>query len=239
MVNETAFRLKHACKPRFKAGRANMALMTPSLIIRPVLACLAAATVSACGVVDSDPHRFESMAEAVAAVPLEGGARAAPAPVPASATAAENGLRPALKVEVMDPHALWDARDGGLRGLAGEQAPRLVAAAAPAVTEAVLQTVSTRIEGAKARLRPAQPPAAANALVQIGAYSSEAAARAAWAGLKDGSAAWALDGLTPVYEDVEVDGRRLTRLKVRAPAAGAAAVCAAAGIDDPWCHRTA
>lgn len=237
MVNETAFRLKHACEPRFKARRGSMPLMTPSLIIRPVLACLAAAALSACGMVDSDPHRFESMAEAVAAVPLEGGTRAAPAQ--ASTTAAENGLRPALKVEVMDPHALWDARDGGLRKLAQEQAPRLVAAAAPAVTEVVLQDVSARIDSAKARLRPAQRPPAANALVQIGAYSSETAARAAWAGLKDGAAAWALDGLTPVYEGVEVNGRRLTRLKVRAPAAGAAAVCAAAGIDDPWCHRAA
>ncbi|HZV84233.1 MAG TPA: SPOR domain-containing protein, partial [Brevundimonas sp.] len=64
------------------------------------------------------------------------------------------------------------------------------------------------------------------------------AARAAWVRLQSGQAAWALDGLSPVYETVEVGGRTLTRLKVRAPAAGAAAVCAAAGIDDPWCRRT-
>jgi aerobic-type carbon monoxide dehydrogenase small subunit (CoxS/CutS family) len=38
---------------------------------------------------------------------------------------------------------------------------------------------------------------------------------------------------------VEVDGRRLTRLKVPTPATGAAAVCAAAGIADPWCNRVA
>lgn len=209
--------------------------MTPSLIIRPVLACLAAATLSACGMVDSDPHRFESMAEAVAAVPLGGEAKAASA----GRTAAENGLRPALRVQVMDPHALWDARDGGLRAMAGEQAPRLAAAAAPGMAEAVVQNVSARLDSAaaKAGLRPARPPrptasTAANALVQIGAYSSEAAARAAWARLD-------LDELAPVFETVDVGGRRLTRLKVRAPAARAVAVCAAAGIDDPWCHRTA
>ena len=75
--------------------------------------------------------------------------------------------------------------------------------------------------------------------MQLGAYSSEPAARAAWTRLKSGDAAWALDGLSPVYEGVEVGGRRLTRLKVAAPAAGAAAVCAAAGIDDPWCNRVA
>lgn len=239
MVNETAFRLKHACEPRFKARRVSMPLMTPSLILRPVLACVAAATLSACGMVDSDPHRFESMAEAVAAVPIERDPMATPVEASARGTAAEDDMRPALQVQVMDPHALWDARDGGLRAMAGDQAPRLVAAAAPAAAEAVVQNVSARLDAAAAKtgLRPAQPPrpkasSSANAVVQIGAYSSEAAARAAWARLD-------LKDLTPVYEAVEVDGRRLTRLKVRAPASGAAAVCAAAGIDDPWCHRTA
>lgn len=208
--------------------------MTPSLLLRPVLACVAAASLSACGMIDSDPHRFESMAESVAAIPLDGETAAAPA-----RTGAETGLRPALRVQVMDPHALWDARDGGLGRMAGDQAPRLVAAMAPSTGEAVVQTVSTRLDSAatKAGLRPAQPqrpkaPSGANALVQIGAYSSEAAARAAWTRLD-------LDDLTPVFEAVEVDGRRLTRLKVRAPASGAAAVCAAAGIDDPWCQRAA
>ena len=209
--------------------------MTPSLLLRPVLACAAAASLSACGMIDSDPHRFEAMAESVAAIPLDGEAGAATA-----RTQAETGLRPALRVQVMDPHALWDARDGGLGRMAGDPAPRLVAAMAPSTAEAVVQTVSARLDSAaaKAGLRPAQPqrpkaPSGANAaLVQIGAYSSEAAARAAWARLD-------LEDLTPVFEAVEVDGRRLTRLKVRAPASGAAAVCAAAGIDDPWCHRTA
>lgn len=211
--------------------------MTPSLLIRPVLAIAAAATLSACGMVEADPHRFENMARAVAAIPLDGQAERAETPV--VRTAAEAGLRPALKVEVMDPHALWDARDGGLRGLAEEQGQRFAAAAAPAVADAVVRDVSTRIDSAAARvgLRPASAPRpaaprAGGKLVQIGAYSSEAAARAAWARLD-------LDGLTPVYEAVEVGGRRLTRLKVNAPAAGAAAVCAAAGIDDPWCHRAA
>lgn len=213
--------------------------MTPSLIIRPVLACLAAGALSACGMVEADPHRFENMANAVAAIPLDGPSERSEAPTPAVRTAAEAGLRPALQVQVMDPHALWDARDGGLRGMAEEQGQRFAAAAAPAVADAVARNVSTRIEEAAARtgLRPARtpPPAAPRAagkLVQIGAYSSEAAARAAWARLD-------LDDLTPVYEAVEVGGRRLTRLKVNAPATGAAAVCAAAGVDDPWCHRAA
>ena len=207
--------------------------MTPSLLIRPVLACLAAASLAACGMVEADPHRFETMAEAVAAIPLETeGATDAVA----ARTAAEAGLRPALQVEVMDPHALWDARDGGLRGMAEAQGGRLAAAAAPAAARAVVRDVAARIDDAAARtgLRPSTAPrtAADAALVQIGAYSSEAAARAAWARLD-------LDGLNPVFEAVEVDGRRLTRLKVRTPADRAAAVCAAAGVDDPWCRRAA
>jgi hypothetical protein len=220
--------------------------MTPSLLIRPVLACAAAAALSGCGMVDADPHRFESMAEAVAAIPLDGQVKASPARTPVVRTAAEAGLRPALRVQVMDPHALWDARDGGLRGMAEEQGQRLAAAAAPVMAEAVVRNVSARIDSAVVQtgLRPAKPaPAAASpragGLVQIGAYSSKAAAEAAWSRLASGGAAWAVDGLTPVFERVEVGGRQLTRLKVRAPAAGAAAVCAAAGIDDPWCHRAA
>lgn len=206
--------------------------MTPSLLIRPVLALFATAALSACGMVEADPHRFETMAEAVAAIPLDQPREAGPADAVAARTAAEAGLRPALKVEVMDPHALWDARDGNLRAAAEEQGSRLAAAAAPAVAEAVVRNVSDRIEGAAAGLRPARSPPPAGTLVQIGAYSSEASARAAWARLD-------LEGLTPVFEAVEVGGRRLTRLKVRAPASRAAAVCAAAGIDDPWCHRAA
>ena len=216
--------------------------MTPSILIRPVAVLVAAMGLNACGMVDSDPHRFENLANSVAAIDLEG----KPAAAPQTHSAAEAGMRPALRVEVMDPHALWDARDG-LEGAVDRAAPRLVAAAAPAVADAVVQQVSDRIDAASSRVglrpavasRPAPAPRASRGLVQLGAYSSEAAARAAWTRLKSGDAAWALDGLSPVYEGVEVGGRRLTRLKVAAPAAGAAAVCAAAGIDDPWCNRVA
>jgi hypothetical protein len=216
--------------------------MKPSLIIRPVVVLVSAVALNACGMIDSDPNRFENLANSVAAIDVDGnGVAATP-----RHTAAEAGLRPALRVEVMDPHALWDARDG-LEGAVERAAPQLVAAAAPAVADAVVQRVSTRIDAASSRagLRPAlstarpAAPRANRGLVQLGAYSSEAAARSAWARLKSGEAAWALNGLSPVYEGVEVGGRHLTRLKVVAPSAGAAAVCAAAGIDDPWCNRVA
>ena len=231
--------------------------MTPSLLIRPVLALFLTAGLSACGMVDSDPHRFEKFADRIASVPLDGSAPKARAPeAAAKSQRAENtsGLRPALTVEVLDDMALWDARYGAM----GE--------AGPVVVEAVTQETRARVEQAVDRsgLRPAHParpaprvvvaeaepapapavvrtaaPARANGLVQLGAFSSEQSARAAWARLTSGAAGWALEGLSPTFEPVSVNGRNLVRLKVRAPAAGAAAVCAAAGIDDPWCRRTA
>ena len=90
--------------------------MTPRLLFRPVLLSLAAASLSACGLVESDPHKFEAMADSVAAIPLDGAPRA-------------EGLRPALEVEVLSPHALWDARDGD----AGGDLSSSVQAAAPVV----------------------------------------------------------------------------------------------------------
>ena len=223
--------------------------MTPSLLIRPVLALFLTAGVSACGMVESDPHRFESLAERIASVPLDGSepaprerAAAPVAPAAAPVRVADSGLRPALKVEVMEPTALWDARYGVM-----EDAARTAArAAAPVVVEAAVTETRARIQHAVERAplrpalsadRPAAAPRAPGGLVQLGAFSSEQSARAAWARLKDGGAGWALEGLAPTFEAVSVNGRDLVRLKVRAPAAGAAALCAAAGVDDPWCRR--
>ena len=216
--------------------------MTPCLPFRPVLALLLAMGLTACGVVESDPNRFENLAERVAAIPLDRSADDRPATLPAGRPGADRGLRPALRVEVMDPHALWDARDGGLGGVVQAATSRAAAAAAPAVVDGVVAEVRARaVEVARRpKLRPALRVVEADRpLVQLGAYSTEAAARAAWSRLQAGPAAEALQGLTPVLEPVEVGGRRLVRLKTPAPAAGAAALCAAAGVDDPWCRRAA
>jgi hypothetical protein len=211
--------------------------MTPRPPFRPVLALLLATGLTGCGMVEGDADRFETLAEKVAAIPLDepaGAKRAAPA------SAADRGLRPALRVEVMDPHALWDARDGGLGVVVQAATTRAAAAAAPAVVDGVASELRQRVEGVAGRapLRPAlRVVETGRPLVQLGAYSSEAAARAAWSRLQAGPAAAALRGLSPVLEPVEVDGRTLVRLKTSAPAAGAADLCAAAGVDDPWCRR--
>lgn len=209
--------------------------MIPAPLFRSVLAAVLVSGLSACGAVESDPHRFENLANRIASIPLDGSRT--PKAVP---TARDLGLRPAqpaaLRVEVMDPHDLWDARDGGLNGL--------VDRAAPVVARAVVQQVSTRVAttAAEAGLRPALKPEPVarpvrTSLIQLGAYSSEASARLAWARLTAKADAGVLTGLAPVFEGVDVDGRRLVRLKVAAPAGAAAAVCAAARIDDPWCRR--
>lgn len=209
--------------------------MIPAPLFRSVLAAVLASGLSACGAVESDPHRFENLANRIAAIPLDGSRT--PKAVP---SARDLGLRPAqpaaLRVELMDPHDLWDARDGGL--------DHLVDRAAPVVARAVVQQVSTRVvaSAAEAGLRPALKSAPVarperTSLIQLGAYSSEDSARLAWARLTARAGSGVLAGLAPVFEGVDIDGRRLVRLKVAAPAGAAAAVCAAARIDDPWCRR--
>jgi len=227
--------------------------MTPSRMLRPVLVCLtlsgAGLTTASCGMVDADPHRFESLAQKVADIRLDGSeapASSTPAPTPLTGTAAQSGLRSALRVEVMDPHALWDARDGikseAVSQAVERQASAVAEAAAPAVARAVVQQVSTRATEA---VRPSQAaglrPAATGGrtVIQLGAYSSEAAARHAWTTVKAGAARQVLNGLSPVFEQATVNGRALTRLKVAAPASAAGAICRAAQVSDPWCARRA
>lgn len=202
-------------------------------VSRPILASVLALALSACSGIENDPNRFESMARAVAAidVPMTPVSRDAPS-VPALATTAQSGLRPALQVQVMDPHDLWDARDGAVQNAVRQAVVRTAVETAPVVTQAVVRQASQR-----AGLRPALPAAAGSAVIQLGAFSSEAAARAAWAEIGKGGA---LSGLSPRFEAVEINGKRLTRLKVGPiPADAAAGLCRAARVSDPWCRRGA
>ncbi|RZJ74286.1 MAG: SPOR domain-containing protein [Brevundimonas sp.] len=212
--------------------------MTASRTLRPVVLLLAGLCLASCGMVEGDPHRFEGMAQAVADIPLDGGPQAdAPPPDRALRTAAENGLRPVgasrkLQVEVLDPHALWDARDAEAAGLrpAFHHAAEV---AAPAVGAAVVREAVARIASPAA-----QPDAVERSVlrtVQIGAYSSRAAAEAAWTAVRKQATHAALDGASPTFETVNVDGRRLVRLRVAAPERRADLICRAAAARDPWC----
>lgn len=205
--------------------------MTPTELLRKGLMGAAILSLGACGMVESDPDRFENMARRVASIDLSATAsRDAPAAAP---RAQDAGLRQALRVEVLDPHALWDARDGGLRGVVEAAAPSVAEAAAPALVQAAGDQVSRAVSD---HLRPAvSAPARPGAVIQLGAFSSEASAREAWARLSTGDARAALSGLSPRFEPVTVNGRQLVRLKVGAPADAAAEICRAARISDPWC----
>ena len=209
-------------------------VMTPVSCIGKGLAFLALAALGACGTSEADASRFQGMADRVASieVPLDGQAK----PV---RTAHEAGLRGAnapLKVEVMTPYQLWDARDGALPPppANSEIAPALIRAAAPAVAEAAVDAVKARAAEA---LRPAFPRGGAKT-IQLGAYSSAESARAAWSRLQRGEGGQMLANMTPVYETVEVGGRSLTRLKVPADRSTAAAICDAAKVNDSWCARS-
>ena len=83
-----------------------------------------------------------------------------------------------------------------------------------------------------------KPAATVARHVQLGAYSSEDGARAAWARLSRGPGGAVLSELQPVYEAVEVGGRRLFRLKVAASAGQAQALCRDLAASDPWCARS-
>ena len=220
--------------------------MTPAEATRPVLIALACASglaVAGCGAVDRNPHRFSAMAENVAAIdiPLK--------PDSPHRAVEQAGLRPArftpVKVAVMDPHAMWDARDvqagirhevedTGLRDAVIRVTQPVVQAAAPAVAKAVADEAVARIQAPI--LRPASLSAPTQGrTIQLGAYSSPAGAQQAWARLRAKSD---LSGLSPVFEEVQVNGRSLTRLKVGPVSTEtAAAVCRSADVADAWCAR--
>ena len=174
----------------------------------------AALALAGCGVNEGDPHRFESLAQSVASIPVSSEAEQGAASPRAGRKASP------LKVELLTPHELWDARDGARA--------RVTLAAAPAP--------HTDPEASP----PEPTPALSASLrhVQLGAFSSENSARAAWSRLNQSSGGAVLSGLQPAYEAVEVAGRRLVRLKVAASAEQAQALCRDLAASDPWCARS-
>lgn len=193
----------------------------PVLHKSSIAAALSAAVLAlaGCGVNEGDPHRFETLAQSVASIPVSSEAEGA-----ASNAAPPRSGRKAspLKVELLTPHELWDVRDGGNA--------RIGAAVAPAV----------HADPEAPPPAPAPAPARSPSLrhVQLGAFSSEDGARAAWSRLSLGSGGAVLSGLQPAYEAVEVAGRRLVRLKVAATAEQAQALCRDLAASDPWCARS-
>ncbi|MFK0299114.1 SPOR domain-containing protein [Brevundimonas sp. NPDC090276] len=203
--------------------------MNASVILRLGSVGALAALLSGCGMAEADPHRFEGVAKHIAAIPLSTDAE--PVSQAAAPRRAEEGGRRPLKVELLTPHQLWDARDG-LTAKAAAVLPAMPAVfhdpEAPPEAQA-----AQRVEAQPSRPVAVAAPSSA-VLIQLGAYASQASAQAAWERLGQGN-----HGLNPVFEPVEVNGRRLVRLKVRAGSAQASALCAKAAAADPWCVRAA
>lgn len=177
----------------------------------------AALVLAGCGVNEGDPHRFEALAQSVASIPVSSGDEAA---APGAAPRQAERKAAPLKVELLTPHELWDVRDGGK--------PRVTLAATPAPY--------ADLEAPPPVVAPARPASLRH--VQLGAFSSEDSARAAWSRLSRGAGGAVLSGLQPAYETVEVGGRRLIRLKVAASAEQAQALCRDLAASDPWCARS-
>ncbi|MEN5147277.1 SPOR domain-containing protein [Brevundimonas diminuta] len=176
-----------------------------------------ALTLAGCGVNESDPHRFEALAQSVASIPVSSGDEAA---APGAAPRRAERKTSPLKVELLTPHELWDVRDGGKA--------RVTLAATPAPY--------ADPEAPPTAAAPARPASLRH--VQLGAFSSEDSARAAWSRLSRGAGGAVLSGLQPAYETVEVGGRRLIRLKVAASGEQAQALCRDLAASDPWCARS-
>jgi len=205
--------------------------MNAYVILRLGSAGALAALLTGCGMAEADPHRFEGVAERIATIPLAAGVEPA-RPAVEAGKAETTGSRP-LKVELLTPHQLWDARDG-LTTRAAAVLPAL-----PPVFHDPEAPAEVQVEQ-QAVAKPARPAAVAVSsssavLIQLGAYASQASARTAWERLGQGTAG----DLKPVFEPVEVNGRRLVRLKVRAGSAQARALCERVAASDPWCVRAA
>lgn len=216
-------------------------------VLTPAVLLIAAAGLSGCGRLD-EPVRFETLAERIAAIPVDTEANYRTYPQ----SAEEAGLRPAsapLRVTVMEPHAMWDARDAMMGGAVDRVGPAIGPMAAEIARHQVQRQVGAAMQRASQPMTPVQQgtslrPAGsvlqnqASQWVQLGAFSSQSAAQAAWSRLANGNARVVLQGMAPTFEAVEVEGRELVRLKVRAPTASARQICVAAQISDQWCHRS-
>lgn len=189
-----------------------------------------ASGLGACGVSETDGDRFELAAARIAAIPLE------PEKAGESPASASTSNKAPLRVELVTPHQLWDARDGVAK--AAPVAAKIITLsqndvadwqpeAEPVAPEAPQPAQVQRVAGV---------PAGSDAgrMVQLGAFANQAAAQQAWGRL--GAAA---HGLSPVYEPVSVNGRDLVRLKVRVDGQQAQALCAVAAASDAWCMKAA
>ncbi|KAK0360872.1 hypothetical protein LTR94_025637 [Friedmanniomyces endolithicus] len=265
--------------------------MTPAEAQRPVpivIAVLAALTLTACGGEDAQPRSFQTMAQDVADIhipmdPPQG--RQNDRPPSRDREARPHGFAP-MKVALMTPHEMWDARDARLgrgearsderhetngpsdQGMVAQVKNSLQRTLQSGVQDAAAQVGASAVQAqiqsqAPALMKvkhtaPAQEARAApvarrepseasspvmtartargdGRFVQLGAFSSEAAAHQAWERMSGTSG---MARLSPRYEAVGVNGKTLTRLKIGPVSADQAhTLCRLVQANDPWCLR--
>lgn len=188
----------------------------------PCLLALLPVLLSACDT--GSKTRYEDWAEKVSTIPLQPGDEYKKYAV------ADNHAEPApskVKVELLTPHQLWDARNGPLKLPTIET--NEVSATSVVVPRQVPQTTQTTTQRAAV--------ATAQTLIQLGAFSSQASAQAAWDRLAQGPGRTHLSGLSPLFESVSVNGSQLVRLRVSASPDQALSLCQSLAPSDPWCRQ--
>lgn len=181
----------------------------------------------------ADGSRYQQWAQTVSTIPLDpaSGQGETPQSQIALEPASEEPSNKALRVELMTPHQLWDARNGPLK------VPTMEVLENISPTEIVRTAVTTAAPAREAPQTTATstPAASPTKLIQLGAYSSEQAARQAWQGVQNSLGTAQANGLKPRFETVEVAGRQLVRLRVATTDDQARNLCQALASNDPWC----
>ncbi len=209
--------------------------------LRPLL-LLMASTVGLAACSEGTDGGYQAWADKVATIPLTpDDSEQIPSVVTAVLAPAEQDEQkrpsPALRVELMSPHQLWDARNGPLK------IPTIEVAEGTATPVPVAMQIDTTPPVAATPPAPVPPAKSAaptdtgSRTVQLGAFSTASSAHTAWERLSRGPHGGDLRGLDPQFEPAVVNGRNMVRLRVTASADRAQTLCQTVASADPWCSR--
>ncbi len=234
--------------------------MIASSLFRPAALALTAMLLSGCSVeVQNDGHMFQRWADQVGNIPVsetppgESSPQVGPqgAAAPAATQTADNtldpmalnrpvsaqaaGLRPAMVIDVVDRIDMPNAKEAGMRAIMG-MAQKAIAGADHKSGDALglrraMDAAPDLMRGMAHAGAPARPAPQGGHVIQLAAFSNEAAAHNAWRTL---SAAHPdlFKGVAPKFERADLGAKgKWTRLKVQVGSVAAAQrVCAAAGV---------
>lgn len=210
--------------------------MSLSRALPPVSLVAIAFGVAACNApAEGQPSSYQAWADKVATIPLtpaDDAGMSSDAPrvsLPLDPQKPDDEPKPAsrMKVELVSPHQLWDLRNGPVK------LPTIE------VSEGGPLSVNAPVNAPAPRAAPSTSRPTGSQLIQLGAYSTQAQAQAAWQRLSSGAGGNALGGLSPRFDPVEVNGRTLIRLRVTASSQQAQSLCRSIAAADPWCQRPA